>query len=101
MKITTFLVFIPISPKASSTDIPNVLITDIDIYGSQDPCLLPVITCLVGAPINLTGGRIITRTGLSAPILYFVNRTTGWWSAIYFTIADCAAKEISVDSLST
>ena len=34
-------------------------------------------------------------------MLYFVNRTTGWWSAPYLTISDYASKETSVDALST
>ena len=81
--MTTFLVFIPKSEKASPTGIHTVVITDTDISGSQDPCMLPVIPCLVGTPINLTGGRITTVTGLYSSIFYFMNRTTGWWSALF------------------
>ena len=62
--------------------------------------MLPVLTCLVGPPINLTCGRIATGTGLSSSILSFVNRTTGWISALYFTIYECAAKDTSVDAFS-
>ena len=63
--------------------------------------MLPVLPFLVGPPINITGGIITIGTGLSAPILYFVNRTTGWWSALYFTIYECAAKENSVNAFYT
>ena len=63
--------------------------------------MLPVLSCFVGTPINLTGGIFITGTGLSASILSFVNRTTGQWSATYFSNDKCAAKDTSVDSFST
>ena len=75
--------FIPISTKASYTGIPNMVITYTDLSGSQDFCMLPVLPCLLGPPIKLTGLRITTGTGLSAHILSFVNRTTGWWSALF------------------
>ena len=68
---------IPISDKAYPTGSPTVVITDTNIYGSQDPCILPVITFFVGPPINITGGRFTTVTGLFASIFYFVNKTTG------------------------
>ena len=55
----------------------------------------------MGPPIKLIGERITTGTGLSAPILSFVNKTTGYWSANSFTMAECAAKNTSVDALST
>ena len=99
--ITTFLVFITISAKSSSTGIHTVVITATDISGYQDNYMLPVIPWLVETPINLTGGRIINGKGFSAPILYFDNKTTGWWSATYFTMAECATKDTSVDELST
>ena len=69
--ITTFLVFIPISAKSSSAGITTVMITATYISGSQDPCMLTFLPCLVGPHINLTGGRITTGTGLSAHILFF------------------------------
>ena len=55
----------------------------------------------MGPPINLIGGIFITVTGLSASIIYFVNRTTGRCSAPYFTIDEYASKETYVDALST
>ena len=95
------MVFIPISSNASSSGIPTVVTTDIYISGYYDPCILPVLPYLVEPHIKLTGGSIITRTGLSAPMFYFVNRTTGWWSAISFTVAECADMDTSVDAFST
>ena len=62
--------------------------------------MLLIIPSLVGDPVNLTGGIIATVTGLSASILSFLNRTTGWWSAIYFTVAECTAKDLTVDAFS-
>ena len=98
--MTTFLVFIPISSKYSSNGTPTMVIKDTDLYASQDPCMLPVLSWLVGPPINLTGGIFTTGTGLSAFIWSFVNRTTGWWSAPSFTIAYFSANETSVDAFS-
>ena len=69
--ITTFLTFILILSKSSCTGTLTVEITDTNIYGSQAPCMLPVLACLVGAPIKFTVGRFSTRKGLSASILYF------------------------------
>ena len=63
--------------------------------------MLSVPTCLMGAPINLTGDRFTNGTGLSESILYFTNRTTGRWSAIYFNITECAAEDTSIIPLST
>ena len=63
--------------------------------------MLPLLPCLVGPPIKLTGGTITTGTVLYAPIFYFVNITTGWRSALSFTIAECAAKATYVDAFST
>ena len=99
--ITTFLVFIPISTKASSTGIPTGVITYTDIYGYQDTCMLHFLTWLVGTPINLTGGIITSVIGLSAPISSLVNRNTGWCSFLSFTISECAAKDAFVGKLST
>ena len=99
--ITAFLVFIPIQVKASSTGIPIVVITDFDISGSQDTCILTVLPCIVGPPIKLTGGRIITGTGLYGPILSFLNNATDWWSAHFFTMSECAAKDTSIGLFST
>ena len=59
------------------------------------------ISCFVGPHIELIDGRFITETGLSVSMLYFVNRTTGRWSAPYVTNSDCAAKDTSFDELST
>ena len=94
------MVFIPISAKKSSTGIPTVGVTATDISGSHYPCMLPVISCLVGAPIKLKCVIITTETVLSASILSFVNRTTVWWSAIYFIIFECTSKDTSVDAFS-
>ena len=55
----------------------------------------------VGTSIKLTGGKITTGIGLSVSILYFLNRTTGWWSAISSTIAECASKDTYVDTFYT
>ena len=62
--------------------------------------MLLVLPCLVGPPINLTGGRITTGTDLYAPIFYFVIKTTGWWYALYFIIDECSTKDTSVDAFS-
>ena len=91
------MVFVPIFDKSSSTGIHTVVITANGISESHDPFVLPVLPYHVGTPINLIGERITIGTGLSAPILFFVNRTTGWWSALSITIAECAAKDTSVD----
>ena len=93
--------FIPISWKASSTGTPTVAIKVNNIYGSQSPCMLYVISWFVGPPIELTGGIFTTRTRLSASIPSFVNSTTGRRSAIYFTNSECAAKDTSFDKFST
>ena len=98
--ITTFLVLITIPIKASSTGIHTMVITDTNISGSQYPCMLTFLTCLVGPPIKLTDGRITTGIGLYESIWSFMNITTGWCTAIYFTIAECADKDTSVDELS-
>ena len=63
--------------------------------------MLPVLQCLVGTPINLTGGIITNGTGLSAPIFYFVNRTIGLWSALSSATSKCATKDTSVNAFST
>ena len=55
----------------------------------------------MGQPLNLKGGRFTTGTGLSASILFFVNISTGRWSAISFTITQCASNDTSVDALYT
>ena len=89
------------SDKASSTCIHTVVITSTDLSGSQDTFMLHVISCLVGTSIKLTGGKITTGIGLSVSILYFLNRTTGWWSAISSTIAECASKDTYVDTFYT
>ena len=78
-----------------------MVITAIDISVSQDTYMLPVITFLVGPPINLTGGRFPTGTGLSTSILYILNSTTGWWSAPFFTITECDSNDNSTDALYT
>ena len=99
--ITTFMALLPISAKASSTVTPTVVITSTYISGYQYPCMLPVITCLVGLPINLTGGVFTTGTGLCTYILYFVDRTTGRWSAISLTIIEFDTNDTDFDALST
>ena len=63
--------------------------------------MIHLLPCFVVTPINLIGGRFTTGTGLSVSILYFVNRTTGRWSAPYFTNAWCADKDTYVDVLYT
>ena len=68
-----------------------------NLYGSQDPCILTVLTCFVRLNINLANGRIATGKFLSESILSFVNRNTDRWTANYFTNGECAAKETSVD----
>ena len=100
IRITKFMVLIQISYKASSTSILTLATTEIDLPGSQDPCILTVLPWLLRTPINLTGGKITTGTGLYLKIFYFMNRTTGWWSALSFTISECAAKDTSVDTFS-
>ena len=77
--INTHLAFISMRDNASSTVTLTVVNTATNISKSQAPWMLPVIPCFVGSPINLTGGRFTTRTGLSASILYFVNNITGRW----------------------
>ena len=99
--ITNFITFIPISPWASSTITHTVVIIANDLSGSQAPCILSVLYCLVVPPINLTGGRFTTVTGLSASKLYFENRSTGWWPAPSFTIDECGDKDTSVDAFYT
>ena len=99
--IAPFLAFIKISDKAYYTGTPTMVITDTDIYGSQATIMMPVLACLVGAPINIAGGRFTTRTGLSTSIFSFVNRTTGRWSAHSFTITENADNYTPVDELST
>ena len=75
--------------------------TATDISISQAPLMLPVLPCFVEPPINLTGRIFTTGTGLSASIFYFVNITTGIWSALYFTITECGDDDTSVDAFST
>ena len=91
--ITTFMDFIPIYAKSSSTDTPTVVITATNISGYQDPCMFPVLPWFVVMPINFTGGIFTTGTGLSASMLYFVNRTTGRWSVPYVANYDCDSKD--------
>ena len=95
--ITTFMVFIPISYRSSSTGTPGVLITDIDIYGSLDTCMLPILTWLVGLPKNFNGGRFPTVIGFSESVLYFVNSTTGWWYIKFIMSVGFSYKDTSVD----
>ena len=63
--------------------------------------MLTVILYLMGPPINTTGGRFTTVTGVSTSMFYFVNRTNGSWSDPSFTIADCSPKDTSVDTFPT
>ena len=42
-----------------------------------------------------------TGPGLSASILYILNRNTGIWSTTYFINDECDAKDTSVDAFST
>ena len=95
--ITTFLAFIPILAKTYSTGTPTVVITATNIYGYQSPCLMPVLSCVMGTHINLTGVIFATETNLSTSIFYFVNRTTGRCFIPYFTIDYFAAKDTYVD----
>ena len=56
-KLTTpFLLFIPLYVKFSSTDIHTVVTTATNIYGSQYPCMFPVIPYFVGLPKQFNGG---------------------------------------------
>ena len=52
-----------------------MVITATAISGFQSPYMIPVISCLVGTPINLTGEKFTTGTGLSPYIFSFVNIT--------------------------
>ena len=74
--IITFIYYITISYKTSSTGTPTVEIkaTNLSVY--QAPCMFSFIPCFVRLPINLTGDRFITGTGLYAYMIFFVNRTT-------------------------
>ena len=99
--ITALLAFIPISDNASYTGTPTDIITATNLSGSHTTWMFNVLPCFEGPHINLTGGRFTTITGLSASMLYFVNRTTGWWSAPSFTIDGCACKETSGDAIYT
>ena len=99
--ITTFMNFIPISPKASSNGTPTIVTKDTDIFGSQSTYMITVLPWLVGSPINLAGIRFTTGTDLSAYILSFVNITTDRWSTLYFTITECASNVTSADGFST
>ena len=98
--ITTFMNFITISLKASSTGTPTVMITATNISGYQAPCRLTFISCLLGTPIDLICGIITTGTSLSKSIISFVNDATDRWSAPCFNNTDCAAKGTSVDEFS-
>ena len=100
-RITAILEFIKMSNNASSTGIPTTVTTDTDQSVSHDPWMFPVITWFEGTTINLTDGIFNCETGLSASMLSFVNRTTGWWYDPYFTISGCANKETFVDAFST
>ena len=86
--ITTFLDFIKISAKSSSTGKPpcgdHIYLSS----DSQDPYRLPFISRFVGPHINLTGGIFTTLTRLSTSIIYFVNRITDRWASLSFTNAD-------------
>ena len=64
------------SNKDSFAGAPTVVITATNMYGSQDPCMLPVISCFIGVSIDLTGGIFATVIGLYAFILSFVKMTT-------------------------
>ena len=55
----------------------------------------------MGPCTNLTGGRIITGTGLSASILSFVNRTNVRWCYPYFTNDEFDFNNTYVDAFST
>ena len=99
--ITALLEFITMSNNTSSTGIPTAVITATNIYVYHAPCMFPIITCFVGPPMKLTGGRFTTGTGLSAYMFSFVNITTDRWSASSFTIYECDSKKTSVDTLST
>ena len=98
--ITTFMAFIPISTKSSSTGTPTVAIIDTNIYGSQAPCMLPILPWLVRTHINFKVGIFTTGIVLSASILSFVNRPTGRWSSTSLNISDCDTKYTYVDALS-
>ena len=89
------------SDKAHSTGTPNVATTATDIYGYQDPCLMPPSLCFVGSHTKLNSGISPTGIGLSVSIIYVVNSTTGGWSAPSFINNKCDAKYTSVGAFST
>ena len=70
------MVLITMSNKASSAGTPTVVITATNMYGSQAPCMMTVISCFMGVSIDLTGGIFATVIGLYAFILSFVKMTT-------------------------
>ena len=85
------------SDKSSSTDTPTMMITDTGFSGSQTLCMLPVIFCFVGPPINRKGGVFTAGTVLSASVLSFVNITTFRWYATSFNNYEFPAKDTFVD----
>ena len=87
--------------KASSSGMPTSVTTATGIYGSQAPCILPVLTWFLGPPTNLNGEIFATGKSLSSSILYFVNHNTVGSSSPYFTSADCDVKDTSFDEFYT
>ena len=73
---TTFLLFIPIYAKYSSTDITTVMTTSTNISGSQNPCTFPVLLYFAGLHTNFNGGIFPTKVVFSQP--YYIL----WISAI-------------------
>ena len=72
-----------------------------DISGYQPPCMLYVLNFFMVPLVNFNYDRFTTKIGFSASKLSFENRTTVRWFDTSFTNVECAAKDISVDMLST
>ena len=78
---------------------------------SVQPCPLPLLLIylvpnfpeylLFFPAMNFNGVIFPTKIGLSTSKLSFVNRTTGRWSAPYFSYDKCSSKVNYSDALST
>ena len=83
------------------TGTPTSVTNATDISGYQSPLNMLVLTLFLVPPENFNGWRFLTKVGLYVYKIYFVNRTTGIWSAPSFTNDECADKNTSVDKTST
>ena len=88
------------SENASCTDTSKAVTTFTYLSGYQAPLMLPFIPWFVVPLANFKGVRFITKIGVSASRLSFVNSTTGVWSAPSFTNADYSDKYTYVDAFS-